>query len=110
LPDCSLGLEMQFYAIFPFAVLLARKAGWLSAAVLIAMTSVTMAMLLDRLAINFPMPSFLALKMHLFLAGMLIAAAIDNGKAPYFLLAILLVMIPIGGTRISFILPFAAQY
>ena len=32
LPDWSLGLEMQFYAAFPFLVLLARRIGWVPAA------------------------------------------------------------------------------
>lgn len=74
LPDWSIGLEMQFYAVFPFLVLLARRAGWLAmGAVVVAIQALLVAVLLAK-GTSFPMPSFLPLKVHLFLCGMLIAA------------------------------------
>ncbi|WP_240320751.1 acyltransferase family protein [Sphingomonas crusticola] len=98
LPDWSLGLEMQFYAAFPFVVLFARRIGWLAAASCVAMLAVGAVVALKAMQIAFPMPSFLALKMHMFLAGMLIAAA-GKQKVPYLLLAMGLAAIPIGGQR-----------
>ena len=98
LPDWSLGLEMQFYAAFPFVVLFARRAGWLTAAACTAALAIVIAVALKVAHISFPMPSLLALKMHMFLAGMLIAAAGER-KGPYLLLAMALAAIPIGGAR-----------
>jgi peptidoglycan/LPS O-acetylase OafA/YrhL len=99
LPDWSLGLEMQFYAVFPFAVLLIRRMGWIPGAVCICITAIGIALLAKLAGISFPMPSFLPLKMHMFLAGMLIAAATGKAKVPYFLVAVVLVGIPLGGSR-----------
>lgn len=104
LPDWSLGLEMQFYAIFPLAMLLLRKARWLPGAALIALGGFVVAKAVQAAHIDFPMPSFLPLKMHVFLCGMLIAnglfvtprQTVMNG-----LLAVMLVMIPIGGDMTS---------
>ncbi|MBB3315014.1 peptidoglycan/LPS O-acetylase OafA/YrhL [Rhizobium sp. BK181] len=100
LPDWSLGLEMQFYAVFPIAMLLLRKTRWLPGAALIALVGFVIAKAIQAAHIDFPMPSFLPLKMHVFLCGMLIAnglfvtprQTVMNG-----LLAVILVMIPIGG-------------
>ncbi|VVT13049.1 Acyltransferase protein [Sphingomonas sp. EC-HK361] len=97
LPDWSLGLEMQFYAVFPFAILLVRKTGWLRAAVVIAIIAAVVAYAAKAGGVAFPMPSFLPLKMHLFLAGMLIAAALDGQRLAYLGVAVLLAAIPIGG-------------
>ena len=90
LPDWSLGLEMQFYAVFPFAILLVRKTGWLRAAVVIAIIAAVIAYGAKAGGVAFPMPSFLPLKMHLFLAGMLIAAALDGQRLAYLGVAVLL--------------------
>ncbi|WP_442679001.1 acyltransferase family protein [Sphingomonas sp. ASY06-1R] len=98
LPDWSLGLEMQFYLAFPFVVLFAARIGWLRAAVGTAIIAASVALALKVMHVAFPMPSFLALKMHMFLAGMLIAAAGER-KGGFLLLAMLLAAIPIGGDR-----------
>ena len=98
LPDWSLGLEMQFYAAFPFVVLLARRAGWLAAAACIALSAIGIALALKAAHVSFPMPSFLALKMHMFLAGMLVASA-EKRKALHLILAAGLAAIPLGGQR-----------
>lgn len=102
LPDWSLGLEMQFYAVFPMLVVLSRKAGWLLTAILVAAASVSAAWAIGRLGIRFPMPAFLPLKMHLFLCGMLIAADHRNsaGRLGAQLgLALILAAVPIGGRQ-----------
>lgn len=98
LPDWSLGLEMQFYAVFPFVVLFARRIGWLAAASCTAALALAIVLALKVAHISFPMPSFLALKMHMFLAGMLIAVA-GPRKVLYLLLAMALAALPIGGER-----------
>lgn len=100
LPDWSLGLEMQFYAVFPFLVLLGRRAGWALGALAIATCGALIAVTARRAGMDFPMPAFLPLKLHLFLCGMLIAA--DHGGERARLLwhlgmAMLLAILPIGG-------------
>ena len=97
LPDWSLGLEMQFYAVFPFAVLLAGRLGWIRTALCVSILSVSIALLAGALGAAYPMPSFLPLKMHLFAAGMLIAAALERQQAACLAAAAVLVAIPIGG-------------
>jgi peptidoglycan/LPS O-acetylase OafA/YrhL len=95
---------MQFYAVFPLAMLLLRKTRWLPGAALIALGGFVVAKAVQAAHIDFPMPSFLPLKMHVFLCGMLIAnglfvtprQTVMNG-----LLAVMLVMIPIGGDMTS---------
>ncbi|WP_311030830.1 acyltransferase family protein [Mesorhizobium koreense] len=100
LPDWSLGLEMQFYAVFPFLILLARKAGWYSMVLLVAAAGIMVAGVMRWSGIGFPMPSFLPLKIQIFLCGMLIAADHRLGAAwlaARLGLAFLLAAVPIGG-------------
>ncbi len=70
LPDWSLSLEIQFYLVFPFLYLLMRKAGAVMIAILAALSAFAIARMLTGV---FPEPSFLPLKLSLFLVGMLIA-------------------------------------
>lgn len=97
LPDWSLGLEMQFYAVFPFAVLLAGRLGWIGTALCVSILAVSIALLTGTLGAAYPMPSFLPLKMHLFAAGMLIAAALERNAGACLVVAAALVAIPVGG-------------
>lgn len=73
LPDWSIGLEMQFYALFPFMMVLMRRLGAFAAAILIAIVALGAVAMLHAAGITYPMPAFLPLKMNMFLAGMLIA-------------------------------------
>jgi peptidoglycan/LPS O-acetylase OafA/YrhL len=79
LPDWSIGLEMQFYAAFPFVMIVMARFGALRTALVIASVC-----LLMRWAFNgfwrFEMPSFLPIKMYMFLCGMLIASGRARGK------------------------------
>jgi peptidoglycan/LPS O-acetylase OafA/YrhL len=75
LPDWSIGLEMSFYAVFPFLMLLAKRLGWPAAAIGLALASCAIIKLFPGLARGFGEPSFLPLKLHIFLAGMTLAAA-----------------------------------
>jgi len=75
LPDWSIGLEMQFYLVFPFLMLIAARLGyvWMAAGTLVLDAAAYF--VFHNFYGSFPMPSFLPLKMHMFLLGMLIAAA-----------------------------------
>ncbi|RVT90227.1 acyltransferase family protein [Sphingomonas crocodyli] len=99
LPDWSLGLEMQFYAVFPLIILLQRRIGWIATGIILALGSIAVVLALKSAGVHYPMPSFLPLKMHLFLCGMLIAAAQKaSGKmlvAEFALVAVLAVL-PVG--------------
>ncbi|HEY0623752.1 acyltransferase [Sphingomonas sp.] len=101
LPDWSLGLEMQFYALFPFLVLLARRTGWVPAALIAGGVGAVAALAVTAAGLDYPMPSFLPLKLHLFLCGMLIAADPGRGRRIWLHLAaaVLLAAIPIGGDQ-----------
>lgn len=76
LPDWSIGLEMAFYAAFPFLMLLVARFGFMA-------TAIGGALLCHLLSIAFPgyfqsfqEPAMLALKLPIFLAGMLVAASL----------------------------------
>lgn len=100
LPDWSIGLEMQFYAAFPFIMLLLKKTGWLKGALLTALFAAAIWSLLTLSGVRFPMPAFLPLKMHMFLCGMMLALALhaDGAKAVlHGMAAAALALLPIGG-------------
>ena len=86
LPDWSLGLEAQYYAIFPLAMLFWKRGKWLIIAVLTYMVALICRRLfglgmgegatVGLLPWNYPMPSFLGFKIGTFLVGMLLAEAV----------------------------------
>ncbi|MBP1884185.1 acyltransferase family protein [Sinorhizobium mexicanum] len=100
LPDWSIGLEMQFYAVFPFIMLLLKKGGWLKGALFTALVAVAIVSTAGVLGVRFPMPAFLPLKMHIFLCGMLLALGLHAGRSKALLhggAAVALALLPIGG-------------
>lgn len=101
LPDWSLGLEMQFYIAFPFMMLVIRRFGWVLSIAFIALGGIVLAKLSYKLGLQYPMPSFLPLKLHMFLVGMLMAASISKdrvSKSVHFIGVLLLSIIPLGGS------------
>jgi peptidoglycan/LPS O-acetylase OafA/YrhL len=84
LPDWSIALEMQFYAAFPFLMWLFRKHGFLNSAVAVVVLTLLIRKYVMHLpslvpgASFFPEPSFLPLKLLLFLVGMLVAEAMRS--------------------------------
>ncbi|QKJ87739.1 Acyltransferase [Paramixta manurensis] len=89
LPDWSIGLEMQFYLLFPFIMLLTLRLGY--AATLI---SLMVLCALGRFALAdyyqaFEMPSLILIKLHMFIAGMLLAEAVRRKNIGFVLLALI---------------------
>jgi peptidoglycan/LPS O-acetylase OafA/YrhL len=100
LPDWSLGLEMQFYFVFPALMLLTRKLGWALTALSTALLAAIITHATWHLSIRFPMPSFLPFKIDIFLVGMLIAKSCHEGRkvtAIYFMLVLILAFQPLLG-------------
>lgn len=102
LPDWSIGLEMQFYAFFPFLMLAVLKLGWkIGMAVLIAFAWI-LGSWLDHNGFVVGAYSILAMKFHLFAAGMLIAMSIrGEGRVKWLFLiaACAAIFVPLGGGR-----------
>ncbi|TPI47416.1 acyltransferase [Mesorhizobium sp. B2-9-1] len=99
LPDWSLGLEMQFYAVFPALMLLVRRFDWIWSAILVAALGGLAVMILKSLSVHYPMPSFLPLKIQVFLCGMLLAGVLAQSQPRPLLhlaLAMALAAIPFG--------------
>lgn len=81
LPDWSLGLEMQFYLLFPFIYLLLRRYGYITITTILTVLCVMVTLWFAKLdgirgSIGlFPEPSFILLKLPVFLIGILICDA-----------------------------------
>jgi peptidoglycan/LPS O-acetylase OafA/YrhL len=89
LPDWSIGLEMQYYALFPFIMLFIMWLGFIRATiVLIALCCIT-SLLIPGYFNQFPMPSMILFKLPLFISGMLIYQATRENKKIYILIAML---------------------
>lgn len=98
LPDWSIGLEMQFYLVFPFILLLLRRTGFVLGAVLLTALAAVPWLFASDWLLSFERPSFLLLKLNMFLAGMLVMKARDLSGLPragLVAVAILLAMIPL---------------
>ena len=81
LPDWSIGLEMQFYLFFPFVMLLlVRRAGHLFAGVVLAIACLALQWQLPSFFNAFVMPSFLPIKLYVFVIGIWIAISRAEGS------------------------------
>ena len=77
LPDWSLSLEMQFYAVFPIVFILLRR--HLVLFLTLCVATIGAGWYIQHTH-DFPMPSFLPLKFHVFAAGMLTGAGLLSGN------------------------------
>ena len=84
LPDWSIGLEMQFYAVFPFLMLVMKKIGRIIPVVLCTGLYLSSSYLFGSyntpgILLHFGQPSFLPLKINVFLLGIFL------GEAKYYI-------------------------
>lgn len=89
LPDWSIGLEMQFYFLFPFIMLAVMKLGFARACFAVILLCAAAKYLLPNYFAAFPMPSMILIKLHLFIAGMFIAEAIRSRSMWHALFAVI---------------------
>lgn len=89
LPDWSIGLEMQYYLIFPFIMLIIMRFGFAISAVMLMLFCLAARWLLPDYFNAFPMPSMILIKLPMFIAGMLISQAIRHRQIRYMGLALL---------------------
>jgi peptidoglycan/LPS O-acetylase OafA/YrhL len=94
IPDWTIGLEVQFYVFFPFLMLLVLRLGYLKMAAITLLLAVSINLLFFQFVSGFPMASFLPLKIHIFLLGMLIAAAF-HGSVRLLSASICVVLLPL---------------
>ncbi len=92
LPDWSIGLEIQYYLLFPFIMIIAAKFGIKSTLLLTSALSIILFFIFPDFFKSFPMPSFIFLKLPIFIAGMLVALASINNSKRYLSLAILVIL------------------
>ncbi len=89
LPDWSIGLEMQYYLLFPFIMLIIMRFGFSISAAMLMLFCLAARWLLPDYFEAFPMPSMILIKLPFFIAGMLISQAVRHRKMRYLALALL---------------------
>lgn len=73
LPDWSIGLEMQFYLVFPAIMLFIARIGPVKSTLVILVACLSLHALFPGFFHQFDMPSFLPIKLYVFLIGIWIA-------------------------------------
>ena len=102
LPDWSIGLEMQYYLVFPFLMIIALKLGRLAGVALLVGSMAVAGIWLERNGFVVGAYSMLPMKFHLFAAGMLMAMTLRaDAKWKWLLImvAIAVIFVPLGGGR-----------
>ncbi|WP_298923506.1 acyltransferase [uncultured Ramlibacter sp.] len=87
LPDWSIGLEMQFYLAFPFLMLAMHWFGALRAGAVLIAVCLGLRWAFPDFFRSFPMPSFLPLKLYVFIIGIWMALALAATSPRKYLLA-----------------------
>lgn len=82
LPDWSIALEMQFYLLFPLLFVFMRGVKPWMAIVCFFLLCLSFDYLYADALTAFAQPSFIVMKLHIFLAGMLIGAAYFSESKP----------------------------
>lgn len=93
LPDWSIGLEMQFYLVFPFLMLAMLRCGAYVASFAALALCVALWFLFPGYFASFEMPSFIAMKLCVFMAGIWIAIGRQRGTMTRALLAALALLV-----------------
>lgn len=102
LPDWSIGLEMQYYLVFPLLMIAALKLGRLAGMALLVAAMAAAGFWLDRNGYVIGAYSMLPMKFHLFAAGMLVAMTLRvEGTWKWLLIlgALAVIFVPLGGSR-----------
>jgi peptidoglycan/LPS O-acetylase OafA/YrhL len=102
LPDWSIGLEMAFYAAFPFLMISAARIGFVTTALGATLLCYLLSLIFSGYFTAFAEPSMLALKLPVFLGGMLIAVSLKaEGRHRLILLGIgaAICLMPIRGAE-----------
>lgn len=89
LPDWSIGLEMQFYLLFPFIMLVTLRLGYAASMIgIMALCCMGRFILADYYE-AFEMPSMILIKLNIFISGMLLAEAVRRKSLLYVVFALL---------------------
>ncbi|MCX8963158.1 acyltransferase [Erwinia psidii] len=89
LPDWSIGLEMQFYLLFPFIMLAVMRFGYATALIAVIVLCCAGRYLLSDYYLAFEMPSMILIKLNMFISGMLLAEAVRRKSLLYVVLALI---------------------
>ncbi|EUL97445.1 acyltransferase family protein [Klebsiella aerogenes] len=101
IPDWSIGLEMQYNALFPFIMLIIMRFGYIKTSLFIMASCFVASQLAPGYFNEFTRPSMIAFKLPLFIAGMLIYKAASDSKIYYSLIALIA---PISALGIGFLI------
>ncbi|MDW8847240.1 acyltransferase [Erwinia sp. MMLR14_017] len=89
LPDWSIGLEMQFYLLFPFIMLVTMRFGFAASLIGFMVLCCVGRYVLAEYYEAFEMPSMILIKLNMFLSGMLLAEAVRRKSVLYIAFALL---------------------
>jgi peptidoglycan/LPS O-acetylase OafA/YrhL len=93
LPDWSIGLEMSFYAAFPFLMLAIGRWGSLRAGLAVVALAGAAQLAFPQFFTQFTMPAFLPIKLYLFVIGIWMALSRLHGGEKRILAGIFLVLL-----------------
>lgn len=109
LPDWSLGLEMQFYFVFPFLILFLQRKGFVLRAMIIGLLTILLGNSIRR-SVTYYEPSLLFFKLQYFIGGILLFHTLSANSNLYKKLvvigcAVILILFGSRGDKELFVLP-----